>query len=75
MKRKAIKKPNEFFTAKTDKIARKIGLSILTIGTTATTTLAMIDGVNSKWIILCGALTAFGSILCEWFKPDNEEVL
>jgi hypothetical protein len=73
MKKKALKKPSEFFSAKTDKVARKIGAAIVVVGTTMTTTLAMIDGVEKKWPILAGSLTGMGSVMTMWFKQEEED--
>jgi hypothetical protein len=73
MKKKALKKPSELFSVKTDKLARKVGKAIFIIGSTMTSTLALITDVDKKWIIFSGSLTATGTITTMFFKEEEED--
>lgn len=70
MSQKRLKKPNEYFTKQTSRIWKKIGDSILIVGTSVEATLLGVD-VAKHWIIMTSILTVVGKLLTNLFTDDE----
>lgn len=70
MATKRIKKPNEFFSAHTSRIGKKIGFAIMTLGSSLTAALGSLE-VKPIWIVVCALTTALGTIISHSFTEDE----